>query len=144
MQTIVDDDVYEWASKCRWHAFNSRGKNYAARTVKDKKVFLHRVILKLVDSRIEGDHIDGNSLNNLRVNLRPATRSQNGCNKGKQINNKSGFKGVSWSKHANKFMAHIEKDRKQYNLGYFFTPEAASAAYREAAYALHGDFARAK
>jgi AP2 domain len=54
--------------------------------------------------------------------------------------NKVGFKGVTFEKR--RFRAQITKDDKQYHLGYFATPEAAHAAYVEAAKRLHGEFAR--
>lgn len=59
------------------------------------------------------DHKDLNKTNNIWENLREATRSQNGGNKTKYITNKSGIKGVSWSKRQNKWVAQITIRRKQ-------------------------------
>ena len=63
-----------------------------------------------------------------------------------QINNKSGFRGVSWQKngHGNKghYVAVIYFKGKQYFLGCFKTPEEAHHAYMEAKDKTHGDFVR--
>ncbi len=89
------------------------------------------------------DHRDLNRANNRWDNLRVATNSQNHANTRAQSNNRSGFKGVSWSKAANKWMAQIVRDRCHTYLGLFDTPEDAHAAYCVAAERLFGEFARA-
>jgi hypothetical protein len=40
------------------------------------------------------DHINGEKTDNRWKNLREATASQNQCNRGKQLNNNSGYKGI--------------------------------------------------
>jgi hypothetical protein len=52
------------------------------------------------------DHISRERLDHRRSNMRFATRSQNQANKGKQCNNTSGHKGVSW--HKTKWEARIK------------------------------------
>jgi hypothetical protein len=52
-----------------------------------------------------------------------------------------GVRGVSIER--GKYRARIMKDRKSVALGYFDTPEEASAAYRRAQAILHGEFAHA-
>lgn len=47
--------------------------------------------------------------------------------------NKSGFKGVSWSKTAGRWIATITRDGRQHHLGKFVTKEDAAEAYRQAA-----------
>lgn len=65
----------------------------------------HRVIYKghnldwdLTDSRQDNsiDHIDGNKSNNTISNLRVATHSENRCNTGKNITNRSGEANISF------------------------------------------------
>jgi hypothetical protein len=69
---------------------------------------MHRFILGLQpgDKR-QGDHINGNSLNNQRCNLRIATNSQNGANARKHSNNTSGYKGVTWNRKLQKWRVQI-------------------------------------
>lgn len=47
------------------------------------------------------DHINQNPLDNRKANLRIVTNSKNLFNRGKNTNNTSGFKGVSWDKTRN-------------------------------------------
>ena len=89
------------------------------------------------------DHINGVRSDNRWANLREATRSQNKANQGPQRNNTSGFKGVCWDKQAQQWKVRITKDGRHIFLGLFDAPEAAHAAYAEAAQNMYGDFARA-
>lgn len=93
------------------------------------------------------DHRDGNPSNNVFTNLRPATRSQNKMNEKLRKDNAQGFKGVRYRKaYTNRpFIAVIRDGVKgQRTIGYFRTPEEASAAYVDAAREAFGEFARAK
>jgi CO dehydrogenase/acetyl-CoA synthase gamma subunit (corrinoid Fe-S protein) len=86
------------------------------------------------------DHIDQNKLNNKIQNLRIATNSQNLRNRSKQVNNTSGFKGVSFHKHTNKFQAKIKINKKQIYLGLFLSAEEAYDVYCIAAKKYHKEF----
>ena len=88
------------------------------------------------------DHIDIDRTNNRFDNLRLASSQQNLQNRGKQKNNTSGLKGVSWSKAAKKWWAQIVADGRHKHLGLFGCPAAAHFAYVVAADKLHGEFAR--
>jgi hypothetical protein len=90
------------------------------------------------------DHRNGKPGDDLIDNLRPASSSQNTANSKLSKANKSGLKGVCWSSEKARWRASVVKARKQHHLGYFDTPEAAHAAYVEAARRLHGEFARAE
>lgn len=108
---------------------------------KQSRECMHRFLLGLERSdKREGEHEDGSGLNNTSGNLRIATRGQNECNKVKQRNNTSGYKGVSWSKSAGKWCAMIKVYAKQRYLGSFEDKERAHLAYCEAALRLHGEF----
>lgn len=143
--TVVDDDVYEWASKFKWQAHSAghgSKKFYAARSIresgKNKTILLHREILH---SAFEVDHKDGDSLNNLKENLRAATHAQNSKNRIKAIKNTSGFIGVSFHRRIKKWQAYISA-RPIVCLGYFETVLEAARARDLAAQKLYGDFAR--
>ena len=102
---------------------------------------MHRFILDAPVGKCV-DHIDGNPLNNVRSNLRISTVSENLQNRGKQTNNKSGFKGVCFSTNAKKYIAQIEANSEKFHLGYFCAAEDAARAYDQKAKELHGDFAK--
>lgn len=55
-------------------------------------------------------------------------------------NNKTGIRGVSWSKDKLKFHAQITFKRKAYHLGYFNTLEEATKARKQAEKDLYGKF----
>ena len=106
-----------------------------------KTILLHRVIMGDTDAPIV-DHRDGDGLNNVRANLRPATKSQNNRNQRMTDRNTSGFKGVSWHKKDRKWRACIHVNNRYIHLGNFDPPEAASTAYVEASARMHHEFGR--
>lgn len=84
------------------------------------------------------DHFDGNPSNNRTENLREATQSENMENQRKaRSNNISGVFGAHWSKDKQKWYSRIVVKGIKNHLGYFATPELASAAYLTAKAALH-------
>lgn len=86
------------------------------------------------------DHIDRDELNNCRDNLRKANLTQQALNQKVYRSNTSGYKGVSFNKRAKKWVAWATKNRKQYFLGYFSSPEEAFAVRQEANVRLHGEW----
>ncbi|TIL91441.1 MAG: HNH endonuclease [Mesorhizobium sp.] len=89
------------------------------------------------------DHINLNKSDNRWKNLRIATNSQNQMNTTMKSNNTSGYKGVSWHKTDKRWRADIRVNGSKVFLGYFDTPESGHDAYRKAANAHHGEYARA-
>lgn len=85
------------------------------------------------------DHRNRDRADDRWENLRHATRSQNGCNRGLSRNT-SGFKGVSWDKSRGRWFVSICVGGKQKNLGRFDCVEDAIAARNAAAERLHGEF----
>jgi hypothetical protein len=85
-------------------------------------------------------HANRNRSDNRWDNLRDATPSENGGNKGVSKNNKLHIKGVSRTP-SGKFRADIRLNRKNTYLGRFDTAESAAAAYATAAENYFGEFA---
>jgi hypothetical protein len=88
------------------------------------------------------DHRDGDATNNSWSNLRRATPSQNNANRRRLRHNTSGYKGVFSCGRSGRWRAVIRRNWRRTYLGTFDTPEAAHAAYVEAARKLFGEFAR--
>lgn len=89
------------------------------------------------------DHINGDRTDNRIANLREATNVQNLHNRGQQKNNTSGYKGVTWDKTNEKWMAQIRVQGKNHKLGRFVDIEDARKAYVDAASLLVPGFGRA-
>lgn len=86
--------------------------------------------------------VDGNYRNTRIENLRAATMSQVSGSAKKSKANTCGYKGITFLKKRNKYVAQINKLGKHYHLGHFDTPKEAYKAYCKAAKKLHGEFAR--
>ncbi len=87
------------------------------------------------------DHLDGNPLNNKKNNLRICTHAENMRNSKIRINNKSGYKGVSYQENSNNYRASIRFNNIKINIGDFIDPIDAARAYNAAALKYHGEFA---
>ena len=141
---IVDDTDAD-LSEMKWYASNA---DYAVRNIRNgvsrSTVILHRVIM----SRVIGrellqteyvDHIDGNTMNNRRSNIRISNECGNARNRKVSKRNIIGVKGVS--KHRNKWRVRLMANGKIVNIGLFSTLEEAAMAYRSASLFYHGNFA---
>lgn len=148
---VIDLADSDFAS-LKWCSHNPRGDNpYAMRRADKtsglKSEFLHRVVCERIIGRKLNDnefvdHIDGNTLNCRRNNLRLATRAQNAQNRGKTKRNTSGYKGVHYAALKKRWIAQIRGNGKYIYLGEYETAESAYAAYCATARELHGEFAK--
>jgi len=125
-------------------AGSSNSDGYLRIELKGKKYMVHRIIYEMAYGSIPDlyqiDHVNGNRTDNRLDNLRLATLSQNKWNSSKRKDNTSGFKGVSWDKHKQKWRAQINIFNKRKCSGYFSTKEEAYAARLAAEKIYHGEF----
>jgi hypothetical protein len=137
---LVDDADYLILSRHRWSIYGRYPRRGTTIAGKQTCIYMHRQIMGASPAQ-HCDHVNGNTRDNRRSNLRLCTRSQNMANAGRRRSNKSGFKGVSWDKAKRRFRADISVGGKAIMIGRFPTPEAAHEAYKGAAVRLHGEFA---
>jgi hypothetical protein len=105
-------------------------------------VGIHRIIMDIVENKeLQVDHINHDTLDNRRCNLRVVTPQQNAMNKEVYKNNQSGYTGCHFYKPTQKWMSYITGGGKRQHLGYFETLPEAYTAYIRAAKALHGEYA---
>lgn len=107
-----------------------------------KQEYVHKLIARRagMDTSNEIDHKDRNTLNLTRNNLRPATHVQNLQNQSLRRTNKSGAKGVSWSKRHRKWHARITVNKKVISLGLFPDLEFARQIRQQAEKKYFGEF----
>jgi hypothetical protein len=124
---------------CQWN-WKASSNGYATRlqNVGDSKqitISMHRVLcwsLEFVD------HVNRNTMDNRKSNLRAATMAQNARNR--KTCSMYGLKGIH--PNGNKWVSRIRVNGISIYLGNFDTPEQANAAYVSAAEAHYGQFAR--
>ena len=135
---LVDDEDFEQLNKFKWFANKTNNNYYAARKSKGRQIYMHR---EIINSNKLIDHIDGDTLNNCRANLRECTIAENIRNQKIRSTNTSGFKGVSFYKNRNKYAARIMYNYNARFIGLFFTAEGAARAYNQRAKELFGEYA---
>lgn len=86
------------------------------------------------------DHINRDKSDNRIENLRAADHSNNQMNTDTR-GSQSGLRGVRFVPKTGRWAARIYRNGKEIRIGTFATPEEASAAYKEAAKNMFGDFA---
>lgn len=143
---FVDDEDFDRLSKIKWciHKDKRRKDFYAWSNIRESGkhgiIKMHRFLLGITDPKVLVDHIDRNTLNNQKKNLRVATPSQNNTNKPGLIRT-SRYKGVCWDKTRNKWRATIRNNNSWKQLGRYDDEHDAALAYNVAAKLLHGEFA---
>lgn len=141
---LVSDTDYKKVSGMCWATLKSKHHKlkYARRTFPNKKhVFMHRFILGIKNPRVIVDHKNRRGLDNRRCNLRVGSMSENLYNSKLRSNNKSGYKGVSWSKWHKAWMVKIRSKNKYIFLGYFHDKVNGAKRYDREARRLFGRFA---
>ena len=140
---VVDASDHEHLRDHRWWLQTCRGRpGYAYARVEGRKVALHRLLLGLaVGDPRQVDHINGDTLDCRRANLRLATPAQNRANSDAQFGDSSPYKGV-FRRPCGRYQAQIAAEGNRRCLGTYDDAERAARAYDAAAVELHGPFAR--
>lgn len=100
---------------------------------------MHRIIFN-TPLGMETDHINGNSLDNRKINLRICTHYQNSLNTKHRKNTTSIYRGVSWCSEREKWAVYISYNKKHRLIGRYNDEIEAEKAYNEAALIHHGEF----
>lgn len=137
---LVSPEDYEYVTQYRWYTNKDvTGKVYACRYAGGKRIYMHRELTKC-PAHLVVDHINANSLDNRRENMRV-------CNKKENQHNRRGYgyckyKGVSMaSKTTFRARIYVCPEVGEISLGVYKTADAAALAYDAAALMLFGDYA---
>jgi HNH endonuclease len=146
--TQVSEEDWAHLGKHKWCAFRGTGCStyYAGRSQRlpgggTRWITMHRLILNAPDHMVV-DHVNGDTLDNRRGQIRLATVSQNVRNSRISVRNTSGYKGASRNPSGG-WWAHIRINGKTKYLGTFPTPQQAHEKYCAESKRLFGEFARA-
>jgi len=145
---IIDDENFEELSKYKWFVVAGHsGYRAGRRTPRDTNgkqttIYMHRAIMGLSrgDPK-EVDHINHNTLDNRRQNMRVCTRKQNRWNEKARRGCTSKYKGICKPKGRNKWEVRIRAHGCQMIVGYFYSEIEAANCYDEAAKKHFGEFA---
>jgi hypothetical protein len=140
---LVDNDDFKILSRFNWQADPNRNKTkyYARRNngYNNKgtrlKMPMHRQIMKC-PSGYEVDHINGDTLDNRKINLRVCSHLKNIQNQ-KSRGGKSIYRGVT-KHHDGNWRARITVNYKRISLGVFKTQENAYEAVKKAQEKYYG------
>jgi hypothetical protein len=138
---LLDNEDFNFVSKYSWYAStNPSGQVYFY----NKLGRLHRIIMNCPKDMVV-DHINGDTLDNRKENLRICTKLQNQYNQKKHKGNMhSKYKGVTFRKElkSKPWEAFIYANRTHKRLGYFAIEAQAAEAYNKAAKELYGQFCK--
>ena len=146
MEVTIDIEDKNLVSDYKWYAHKGTSGYYAATMIRNNdgsrgRIFMHRLLNNTPEGH-ETDHINHNTLDNTRSNLRTVTKSQNQHNTRLRKDSVSGFKGVGWHKATNKWRTRINKDGVTVFTAYFSTKIEAAKAYDTKAKELFGNYAK--
>lgn len=149
LTVLLDEDCELFTTyKYKWRIKASGDKLYLTAAKYDgkidgkykySKIYFHRLLMNALPGQYV-DHINGNTLDNRKANLRICTNQENCCNQKLRSNNKSGIKGVRKVK--NSWIAQINIAKKSTYLGSFKTAEEAQQVYIAKAKEIHKEFRR--
>lgn len=155
-RTEVDDSDFDNLSVYKWCALEQKRKDgtsriYAVRAERGlgyfRQILLHREIMGFPIGLVV-DHIDLDTLNNKKSNLRLVSIGENTRNC-RKINERDGrktssrYRGVNRASYCkNPWRAQINVEGKRTSLGYFISEDDAARAYNNAAILVYGTCAR--
>lgn len=126
----------------RWRWVGTSSKRHVATQAGRKLVYVHRAVMQSPPS-FQVDHVDGNTANNVRSNLRLATHGENVVNQQKPRNRASSYRGVRVKLFAFglRYFATVKKLGRQYRTPLRKDELQAARDYDQLASSLHGEFA---
>jgi hypothetical protein len=146
LKAVIDDEDYPLVSGFKWRVISPRGGSSYAFTIRQKKHFLmHRLITGAGTGQVV-DHIDHDTLNNRRENLRVCTHAENMRNSKIRATSRTGVRCVMAEKRSDgviKYRASVKLDGRRFRK-WFSSLEMAREWADMMRKRLHGEFAYSK
>jgi len=122
----IDEKDMTKIKKYKWYSKGSKNYYYAVahadNNSNSNSVLMHRLIVSPPEGMFV-DHINHDTYNNTRKNLRIVTQRENCLNMRPRKGGTSEYQGVCWASHAKKWRAEMIKiingKRKKFHVGYF-------------------------
>lgn len=137
--TKIDKQDLPKISNYTWRL---QGRGYIKAKINKKDVYLHRFVMNATNPKDIIDHINNDPLDNTKRNLRFTDILHNSYNRQKKAKSSSKYKGVSFNKKENKWVAYIKTNGIKYNLGFYMKEKDAAREYNKHAKLLFGKFCR--
>lgn len=131
-------DINDWEKLNKYCWFENKC-GYAETNIGNKMFKMTRLIMNPDNDKVV-DHINGNTLDNRKSNLRVVTQSENNMNKRIQSNNISGITGVYFDTYSSKWRAAITVRGKKFDLGRYNDINDAAKARKEAEIKYFGEY----
>lgn len=148
MSTLIDIETYDMLKQknlLKWNAQKVGNRHYVSRVINgNQKIYLHRLIMDVPRGMVV-DHIDGDSLNNIKENLRVCYARDNNRNQKLQkhkLLNDYPFKGIVKTKAGRAWTAQIGFSGLHVQLGSFERAMDAARVYDIVAVLLFGEYAK--
>jgi hypothetical protein len=148
---IIDDEMHNEIAKYKWFVRTrpeKKGRVYFATQNKElckkyklKMIPLHRFIMGIIknDGRVV-DHINRNTWDCRKENMRICTRMQNACNTTKTRKSETDARGVHWNTGQKKYYVYIRVNKKKTYIGRYDDLEIARKSYITASLKYHGEY----
>lgn len=139
---LIDADLLPQALAYSWYYCESKGYAWVQTNAridgKRTPIKLHHLVIGVPLEGFCVDHINGDTLDNRRANLRICTFNQNRQNQHK-VRGTVSYRGVH--RCGGRYRAVLCHEGGKLHLGFFNTPEEAAHAYNLKALELRGEFA---
>jgi len=122
MVALVDERDFERLNQYRWHVYARNGYHYPVAQVDGKRAYMHRLLCGVPGRFV--DHINGDTLDNRRANLRAVTPRENGRNQHVAAQSNTGVRNVHRQR-----SGYVARVNRKY-LGCFKEAAEAEAAVR--------------
>ena len=143
--SVVDEEYFDIVRRRKWYSIKCGSKFYACNTIRGRAnksenstTLLHRLVAECPEGKVV-DHINGDTFDNRRSNLRICSTMSNLHGQGVSKNSSTGVRGVRRCGRGLPYVVGLMKDGKNHYGGKFATLDEATEARDGLALILYGE-----